>query len=180
MSFAQKLQFAEVTAFDEAEFNQDTWELADWREQKTRHIALHIAKLPLKIIGDDESRIVSEVIPDMALYRTQLIQTHELLENTSDVLMGLQFPEHIDQWSKPVLAREIAETGAQNFALKRAAIANAWLAHYLEPLEHGGVIDTASRQQVVLDAVSNLHIGAVVLAKELDIDVRQSLRERIQ
>lgn len=116
----------------------------------------------------------------MALYRTQLVQAHELINSFDEPLMNLQFPMHIDTYRKPILVKEIVETDVHSFALKRAAIANSHLANYLEPLEHGGAIDTVSRQLMVLDAASNLHIGAIALAQEFKVDIRQSLRERMQ
>lgn len=179
MPLAEELCTAEVAEFDESSFDQDRWELAGWREQKTRHIGLHIAKLPLKLVQGDTQQIMGEVIPDMALYRTQLVQTHDLIDGIDGALMPLQFPRYLGSYRRPASHREIQETGAQNFALKRAALAGSWLAKYLEPLEHGEPIDNEDRRLYVLDAASNLHVGAVALAKEFDVDLRQSLLQRI-
>lgn len=179
MSFPIDLQFAEVAAFDESTFDQAGWELSEWRDQKTRHIALHIAKLPLKIIEDDADRIVDEVIPDMALYRTQLVQAHELDIEVNDILIDLQFPMYIDSWRKPALEKELRRVGGQEFALKRAAIAGGWLAKYLEPREHNEEVSSEQRQMFVLDAASNLHIGAVALSKEFHVDLQTKLLQRM-
>lgn len=176
MSVAEEMLLDEVTEFDKRRFDQDEWQIDEWRDQKTRHIALHIAKLPLKLLSGDRGVIIDEAMPDMALYRTQLINTHLLVNNPSLPHLLLS---RIDGRRFPILKQRIETLGVHEFALHRAAAANGYLAGYLEPGEHGTVSDDV-RIEKVLSAVHDLQLGALSLAERYDRDLEQSLRQRIQ
>src|SRR2546428_3481499 len=69
--------------WDAQRFDQREWQVAAWREQKARHIQLHVAKALGKVVvaydagalsGTDAlARVRDEVLPDVAIYRSQLI-----------------------------------------------------------------------------------------------------------
>src|SRR5215510_10924487 len=71
--------------WDAQRFDQPVWQVATWRDQKTRHIHLHVAKALGKVVaalGTNAStvsdtplmaRVSNEVLPDMAIYRSQLL-----------------------------------------------------------------------------------------------------------
>lgn len=48
MPLARDLQFTEVAQFDETEFNQDAWELTDWRDQKNTAHRTSYSKITIK------------------------------------------------------------------------------------------------------------------------------------
>ena len=66
-------------------FDQPVWQIAAWRDQKVRHIHLHVAKALGKVVAtlgeearttsgtDPMARVRDEVLPDVAIYRSQLI-----------------------------------------------------------------------------------------------------------
>jgi hypothetical protein len=61
------------------------WQVEAWRDQKVRHIHLHVAKALGKVVAmlDEavpttsgtalKTRVRDEVLPDVAIYRSQLI-----------------------------------------------------------------------------------------------------------
>ena len=73
--------------WDGQRFDQPEWHLASWPDQKVRHIQLHVAKALGKVVAalngvagmasdiDPLTRIRDEVLPDVAMYRSQLINT---------------------------------------------------------------------------------------------------------
>src|SRR4029450_9255118 len=70
---------------DAQRFDQPVWQVATWRDQKVRHIHLHVAKALGKVVAalgeearttsgtDLMARVRDEVLPDVAIYRSQLI-----------------------------------------------------------------------------------------------------------
>ncbi len=165
MALRERLLLQETLEFDRARFDQDEWQLADWRDQKTRHIMLHIAKIPLKIVSDSEQIIVEEVIPDLALYRSQLINVHRVID--------------ID------LGEVITSEGNRNircadFILHHSAIAMGHLATYLEPLEHNKESVREVRMRAVQQAVVSLHDAAQFGAQEHGISLPQSHLKRME
>ncbi|HET8645007.1 MAG TPA: hypothetical protein VFO85_05935 [Vicinamibacteria bacterium] len=68
--------------WDAQRFDQSEWQVAAWREQKARHIQLHVAKALGKVVaalGTGASatsgpapmaRVRDEVLPDVAIYRS--------------------------------------------------------------------------------------------------------------
>ena len=73
--------------WDAQRFDQPVWHIAEWRDQKVRHIQLHVAKALGKVVaacGDEAgvasspdaiARVRDEVVPDVAIYRSQLLHT---------------------------------------------------------------------------------------------------------
>ena len=71
--------------WDTQRFDQPLWQVEAWRDQKVRHIQLHVAKALGKVVAmlDDVApttsapaltvRVRDEVLPDVAIYRSQLI-----------------------------------------------------------------------------------------------------------
>src|SRR2546425_837972 len=71
--------------WDAQRFDQPMWQVAAWSDQKIRHIQLHVAKALGKVVvaygegsgatfGTDAlARVRDEVLPDVAIYRSQLI-----------------------------------------------------------------------------------------------------------
>src|SRR6266850_5441321 len=69
--------------WDAQRFDQPEWHLAAWPDQKVRHIQLHVAKALGKVVvaydagalsGTDAlARVRDEVLPDVAIYRSQLL-----------------------------------------------------------------------------------------------------------
>src|SRR5712691_13169951 len=71
--------------WDAQRFDQPEWQVAAWREQKVRHIQLHVAKALGKVVAayDEEeagasgtdalARVHDEVLPDVAIDRSQLL-----------------------------------------------------------------------------------------------------------
>ena len=73
--------------WDAQRFDQPEWHLAAWSDQKVRHIQLHVAKALGKVLAaldegagaasglDPMARVRDEVLPDLAIYRSQLINS---------------------------------------------------------------------------------------------------------
>ena len=71
--------------WDTQRFDQPVWQVEAWRDQKVRHIQLHVAKALGKVVVVlDEAapttlrpalnaRVRDEVLPDVAIYCSQLI-----------------------------------------------------------------------------------------------------------
>ena len=71
--------------WDTQRFDQPVWQVAAWRDQKVRHIQLHVAKALGKVAAaygegvgvmsgtDALARVRDDVLPDVAIYRSQLI-----------------------------------------------------------------------------------------------------------
>ena len=71
--------------WDAQRFDQPVWQVAAWRDQKVRHIHLHVAKALGKVVAalgeaahttsgpDLMARVRNEVLPDVAIYRSQLL-----------------------------------------------------------------------------------------------------------
>src|SRR5262252_8289843 len=68
--------------WDAQRFDQPVWQVAAWRDQKVRHIQLHVAKALGKVVAASReeaagaaalARVRDEVLPDVAIYRSQLL-----------------------------------------------------------------------------------------------------------
>ena len=71
--------------WDAQRFDQPVWQVAAWPDQKIRHIQLHVAKALGKVVvaysegsgatsgTDTLARVRDEVIPDVVIYRSQLL-----------------------------------------------------------------------------------------------------------
>src|SRR5215467_5224388 len=93
--------------WDAQRFDQPLWQVTEWRDQKVRHIHLHVAKALGKVVAalgeetptvadtDLRAQVRNAVLPDVAIYRSQLINL---------------FP---DVWAPPALAQRSAGAGGQ-------------------------------------------------------------------
>ncbi len=159
--------------WDAQRFDQPVWQVAVWREQKARHIQLHVAKALGKVVAaydagalsgtDALARVRDEVLPDVAIYRSQLLNL---------------FPE-VD--ASPSLVSPSVDGGGQEgepwlqvvLGLSRAS---AQLAAYLEPREHG----VASPVSHIREAIAHLQASAEALATAFAIDLASAHQARLE
>jgi len=161
--------------WDAQRFDQPVWQIAVWRDQKVRHIQLHVAKALGKVVAaydagagatsgtDALARVRDEVLPDVAIYRSQLLNL---------------FPE---VGAPPALAHHRAAVGTLEaepllqvvLGLSRAS---AQLAAYLEPREHGA----ASPVSLIGAAMKDLHTCAEALAAAFAVDLARAHRGRLE
>ncbi len=161
--------------WDAQRFDQPVWQVAAWCDQKVRHIQLHVAKALGKVVvaygegagatsGTDAlARVRNDVLPDVAIYRSQLINL---------------FPE---VYTPPSLAhRSVGGGGQEAEPLLRVVLglsqASAQLAAYLEPREHGA----ASPVSHIREAIAHLHVSAEALATAFAIDLACAHRARLE
>ncbi len=124
------------------------------QDQKVRHIFEHTAGAMGKLAIGSVTTIKSEVIPDLAIYRTQLINEFDI--DPEDVISrtypGLYLP-----WQ----------------ALGRALLN---LKSYIEPREHGEV----TLEENIPRAASYLHDAAFDLAVSYDVDLEAAHLQRME
>jgi hypothetical protein len=161
--------------WDAQRFDQPEWQVATWREQKLRHIQLHVAKALGKVVTAYEqggeatsgtgalARVRDEVLPDVAIYRSQLLNL---------------FPE---VGTPPSLAHHRAAVGTlEAESLLQVVLglsrASAQLAAYLEPREHGAVSPISHIQE----AIAHLHASAEALATMFAIDLAHAHQARLE
>jgi len=161
--------------WDAQRFDQPEWQVTAWREQKLRHIQLHVAKALGKVVAayeqggeatsgtDALARVRDEVLPDVAIYRSQLLNL---------------FPE---VGAPPSLAHpRTAVDTPKATPLLRVVLglsrASAQLAAYLEPREHGA----ASPISHIQEAIAHLHTSAEVLAAVFAVDLVCAHRARLE
>jgi hypothetical protein len=161
--------------WDAQRFDQPEWQVPTWREQKLRHIQLHVAKALGKVVAaydagagatsgtDALARIHHEVLPDMAIYRSQLRNL---------------FPE---VGASPALADRSAGGGVQESKpLLRVVLglsrASAQLAAYLEPREHGATSPVSH----IREAIEDLHANAEALAAVFAVDLARAHQARLE
>jgi hypothetical protein len=163
--------------WDAQRFDQPEWHLAAWPDQKVRHIQLHVAKALGKVVAaldggvgaasgiDPMARVRDEVLPDVAIYRSQLINT-------------------LREWGVPTasLFHPHARVPSRSAAdpLFRVAIslsrASAQLAAYIEPREHGARSPASSIQE----AIQDLHDSAEALATYFAVDLASAHQARLE
>jgi hypothetical protein len=163
--------------WDAQRFDQPEWHLAAWPDQKVRHIQLHVAKALGKVVAalhegtgaasgiDQLARVRDEVLPDAAIYRSQLINT-------------------VREWGLPLASLFCAHDRVPSVSaadpLLRAVIslsrASAHLAAYIEPREHG----TMSPASYVQDAIQDLHDSAEALATYFSVDLASAHQARLE
>jgi hypothetical protein len=163
--------------WDAQRFDQPEWQVAAWPDQKVRHIQLHVAKALGKVVAaldgdagaasgvDPMARVRDEVLPDVAIYRSQLINT-------------------VRQWGVPTAppfrphARVPSRSTAD--ALSRVVIslsrASARLAAYIEPREHGAI----SPASYIQEAIQDLHDSAEALATYFAVDLASAHQARLE
>jgi hypothetical protein len=160
--------------WDAQRFDQPEWQVATWREQKLRHIQLHVAKALGKVVtayeqggeatsGTDAlARVRDEVLPDVAIYRSQLRNLFPevgALPALADRSVG--GVQESQPWLRVVLG------------LSRAS---AQLAAYLEPREHGA----ASPVSHIREAIEALHASAEALATVFAVDLARAHQARLE
>ena len=162
--------------WDAQRFDQPVWQVAAWREQKARHIQLHVAKALGKVVAAVDAgaspasdtgalaRVRDEVLPDVAIYRSQLLNL---------------FPDV--GTPPPSLAHRSAGGGGQQAEpLLRVVLglsrASAQLAAYLEPREHG----VASPVSHIREAIAHLQASAEALATAFAIDLAYAHQARLE
>src|SRR5262245_56251207 len=169
------LLLREQAWWDAQRFDQPEWQVVAWRDQKARHIQLHVAKALGKVVAaydegagatsgpDALARVRNEVLPDVAIYRSQLLNL---------------FPEVC---APPALAHRSADVGTpQAEPLLRVVLglsqASAQLAAYLEPREHGA----ASPVSHIQEAIEHLHASAEALATTFAVDLARVHQARLE
>ena len=161
--------------WDAQRFDQREWQVAAWREQKLRHIQLHVAKALGKVVtaydvgaeatsGTDALACVRDaVLPDVAIYRSQLLNL---------------FPE---VGAPPSRSHHKAGVGTSEpepllqvvLGLSRAS---AQLASYLEPREHGATSPISH----IREAIAHLHASAEALAIVFAVDLARVHQARLE
>ena len=161
--------------WDAQRFDQPVWQIAVWRDQKVRHIQLHVAKALGKVVtaydvgaeatsGTDALACVrDEVLPDVAIYRSPLLNL---------------FPE---VGASPSRSHRKAGVGTSEaepllqvvLGLSRAS---AQLASYLEPREHGATSPISH----IREAIEHLHASAEALATVFAIDLAHTHQARLE
>ena len=160
--------------WDAQRFDQSEWQVAEWRDQKVRHIQLHVAKALGKVVAalsagegaasgtDTTAQVRDEVLPDVAIYRSQLINA---LPDWCAPTASLGLPHGRMHCTETLFHVVIA--------LSRAS---AKLAAYIEPREHG----TAAPASLVCGAIQDLHDSAETLAAYFAVDLARAHQARLQ
>jgi hypothetical protein len=163
--------------WDAQRFDQPEWHVAAWSDQKVRHIQLHVAKALGKVVAalhedaeatsgrDPLARVRDEVLPDVAIYRSQLINI-------------------VRQWGLPMasLSRPHTRVPSRSAAdplycvVVSLSRASAQLAGYIEPREHGTVSPASSIQAAILE----LHDSAEALATYFAVDLARAHWARLE
>ncbi len=192
--------------WDAQRFDQPMWHVAEWRDQKVRHIQLHVAKALGKVVAaygpngagplgageglhpaptqsrqrtasgkDPMARVRDEVLPDVAIYRSQLINAFGATVSAQ----GAALPD----WDAPTaaLGHLSAHAGAPAaepllHVIILLSRASAQLAAYIEPREHG----EASPTSHIREAIQDLHASAEVLAAHFAVDLVRAHRARLE
>jgi len=163
--------------WDAQHFDQPKWQLTDWPDQKVRHIQLHVAKALGKVVAawdreaeatadiDPMARVRDEVLPDVAIYRSQLINT---LQGWGVATASLGRPHaRVAHGSAAELLCHVAVALSQ---------ASAQLAAYIEPREHGAMSPATS----ILEAIQHLHDSAEALASYFAVDLASAHQARLE
>src|SRR5262249_55303696 len=161
--------------WDAQRFDQPLWQVTEWRDQKVRHIHLHVAKALGKVVAalgeeaptvsgpDLKAQLRDAVLPDVAIYRSQLINL---------------FP---DVWAPPTVAHRTAGVGVQEAKpLLRVVLclsrASAQRAAYLDPREAGA----SSSPAHIWAAIEALHPSAEGLAAASPVAPPRAPRARLE
>jgi hypothetical protein len=173
--------------WDAQRFDQPEWHLEAWPDQKVRHIQLHVAKALGKVVAalgegegaasstDTIAQVRDEVLPDVAIYRSQLINT---FPNWCAPTASLCSPStRVAAWVAGAQSHGRMHGAETLFhvviALSRAS---AKLAAYIEPREHGA----ASPASLIGRAVQDLHDSAETLAAYFAVDLARAHQARLE
>jgi hypothetical protein len=163
--------------WDAQRFDQPEWHLAARPDQKVRHIQLHVAKALGKVVNaldreanlthssDPMVQVRDEVLPDVAIYRSQLINT--LRERGVSTALPCHSPTRMPFASAADVLSHVA------LLLSRAS---AQLAAYIEPREHGAMSPDAPVQE----AIQHLHDSAEALASYFAVDLAGAQQARLE
>jgi hypothetical protein len=158
-----ELLIEQTRQFDENYFYSD-YEQLPWRDQTLRHIGEHIAKAGLKLVeyneGTRSADVVKEqVIPDLAIYRTQIVNLLQL--NPADI-----------DWE--------AQYDHGNNVLPSIMWAAGMIGRYIEPAEHlpSTRHETLTTDDLI-DVPARLHFAALALAKVHNVDAVQAHLNRM-
>lgn len=153
------------------EFNQKRfycqYEELTWEEQTLRHIGEHVGKAGLKLIEAtrrDQSPdiILEQVIPDLAIYRTQVLELAGLVAEEVDWIEDDPQRDEID-------------------ALENITEAYGLICRHIEPAEHLARTKRPSFSKKELSAVpARLHLAATTLARIHKVDLVDSQLKRMQ
>ena len=144
----------EQSWWDERQFDPiDGYEELSPRDAKIAHIQLHVAKASLKLLTNNPDTIKKEVVPDLAIYRSQIMNAVDMK------------PDQIDE---PYLLDRLP----LNFVIR----ANGNLASYVEQLQHG---ETMPLHPVIRGA-EYLHYASVILAHHYDLDLEAAQRTMME
>lgn len=145
---------AEQSWWDERRFDpKDGYDELSPRDAKIAHIQLHVAKASLKLLINNPDTIKKEVVPDLAIYRSQIMNALDMR------------PDQIDE---PYLL----DRAPLNFVIR----ANGYLASYVEQLQHGEQMPL----HPVIRGVEYLHYASVIIANHYDLDLESAQRTRME
>ncbi len=163
MNTMPELLIEETRHFDKNHFYCE-YEGLTWRDQTPRHIGEHITKAGFKLVEYEEGTgsadiIRQQVIPDLALYRTQIIN-----------LLGFD-PDEID-WD--------AHSGDEENVAQSILWAAGMINRYVEPTEHSAQArhENLATSDLVLVPV-RLHFAAAALARAHGVDLVEAQRARM-
>jgi hypothetical protein len=163
--------------WDAQRFDQPEWQVAAWPDQKVRHIQLHVAKALGKVVAaldgsagaasgiDPMARVRDEVLPDVAIYRSQLINTVRECGGPTASLFRPHARVPSRSAADPLLRVVLS--------LSRAS---AQLAAYIEPREHGAMSPASDIQE----AIQDLHDSAEALATYFAVDLTSAHQARLE
>src|SRR5215470_13599591 len=161
--------------WDAQRFDQPVWQVPTWREQKLRHIQLHVAKALGKVVAaydagagatsgtDALARIHNEVLPDLAIYRSQL----------RNLFPEVGAPSSLSHRSASACVQEGEPLLRVVLGLSRAS---AQLAAYLKPREHGAVSPVSH----IRAAIADLQASAATLAAVFAVDLVRAHQARLE
>ena len=173
--------------WDAQRFDQPVWQVAEWHDQKVRHIQLHIAKALGKVVAalgeatatasgtDPMVRVRDEVLPDVAIYRSQLLNTFP----DCCLAPGALYRSRISVTVRSATALPPERVPRAELLWRVVLLlsrASAALAAYLEPREHG----TGSSAVRIGEAIQDLHDSAVALAAHFAIDLTRAHQARLE
>lgn len=157
--------------FDDHEFDpKGGYAPLSERYAKIRHIQLHVVKAAMKLSEGDPIVIRTEVVPDCAIYRSQLINWLGLTAGQAADMLPYEriFVPLRD-------ARRLGTESASHSSLGQIVRANGLLATYLERLEHG-----APAPDTVGQAAVALHYAALRLGGEHNINIAEAQLHRLE
>lgn len=165
--------------WDAQRFDQPAWQVAEWRDQKVRHIQLHVAKALGKVVAalDAEAaastallaRVRDEVLPDVAIYRSQL---RHMFPDCG----ALPASRHRGGFAVAAQAASAPHAAVLLQVALLLSRASGMLAAYIEPREHG----LASPASHIAEATQDLHASAAALAAHFAVDLTQAHQARLE